>query len=288
MLTNRIAESILIGMIRLFNSRNQVFKLVPSNKKYKPGTMRRVSRRGFRYELDLSDYQEWLVYFYCKSDSSDYLLHYLGKSTIILDVGAKIGQTAFNMIRTQQKKGLNPVVHAFEPYPRTFDKLETNRKLNPEAPLKTYNLGLGTQKGTLHMAQHSPLNSGGFRMTDSVENSVSVAVTSIDDFVVENGISTIDFIKIDVEGFEVQVIEGAKKTLEAFRPVLVFEYSLQNIRNQNGNIEEILTYLTDLNYRVATKEGISALESILALDYQTDLICSPQLQPGTNHPHNFL
>ena len=277
LLTNHVAEKLLIGLIRLFHSANWVYKFVPSNTDYNIGSMRTVKRRGFTYELELSDYQEWLVYFYCKSDSSDYLLDYLENSEIILDIGANIGQTSFNVIGTQQKKGLNPVVYAFEPYPRTFKKLETNKALNTAISVKTYNLGLGREKGMLHMTQHSPLNSGGFRMTNESDNSISVPVVSLDEFVTENQLIRIDFIKIDVEGFEVQVLEGAWETLKTFRPILVFEYSLENISAQKGNIENVLQQLSAMDYDIKTKEGISDQEAILKLDYQTDLICSPRL-----------
>lgn len=275
-LTNKAAENLLIVIILLFRSRNWVFRFVPSNTHYKSESIRTVKRRGVWYSLDLSDYQEWLVYFYCKSDSSDYILNYLDKSEVIFDVGANIGQTSLNIINSQKSKKLNPIVYAFEPYPKTFNKLKTNIALNKSNDIKAFNLGLSTQKGMLHMMQHSPSNSGGFRMTDDLANSISVPVISIDEFISENHISKIDFIKIDVEGFEVQVIQGAKKTLETYKPWLIFEYSLENIKAQNGNIKNTLNWLLEINYHVSTKEGISNIDAILQLDYQTDLICSPK------------
>lgn len=274
-LTNQIAENLLIGIILLFNSQQWIFKIVPPNNLYKHGTIRKVKRKGIHYQLDISDYQEWLVYFYCKSDSSDYVLKYLGKSQIIFDIGANIGQTAFNMSLTQQKKGLNPLVYAFEPYPRTFHKLEANKILNPNIFMNTYNLALGEQKGILHMTQHSPRNSGGYRMTDNSKEGISVPVTTLDQFVQKQNISQVDFIKIDVEGFEVQVLNGAKLTLEKFKPILVFEYSMENILAQGGEIEQLLDQLIQMNYAISTKEGISDMKTILSLNYQTDLICLP-------------
>lgn len=275
LLTNRVGEKLLIGIILLFNSQNWVFKFVPFNIYYKSGSIRRVKRRGIWYELDLSDYQEWLVYFYCKSDSSDHLLNYLERSEIIFDIGANIGQTSFNMISTQKVKKLNPTIYSFEPYPKTFNKLKTNIALNKNKNIKAYNLGLGTEKGTLHMMQHSPTNSGGFRMTEDPANGISVPVISLDEFVSENHLSKVDFIKIDVEGFEVQVIQGAIKTIETFRPILVFEYSLANIKAQGGDIESTLNKLSEMKYQIKTKEGLTNREAILNLDYQTDLICFP-------------
>ncbi|AEA42721.1 FkbM family methyltransferase [Fluviicola taffensis] len=276
LLKNKIAENLLIGIILLSNARNWVFKLVPSNNHYKPGTIRTVKRKGIWYQLDLSDYQEWLVYFYCKSDSSDYVLNYLQKSEAIFDIGANIGQTAFNMFTMQKAKKLKPIIYAFEPYPRTFSKLESNIILNKNNGIKAYNLGLSFKKGTLNMVQHSPSNSGGFRMTSNYsKDTISVPVTSLDDFIFEYQISFVDFIKIDVEGFELQVLKGAEETIKRFRPILIFEYSVQNIQVQGGDIEESLEKLKSLNYKISTKEGLSDLKSILSLDYQTDLICIP-------------
>lgn len=273
--TNRFAEILLLVLIRLAGSRPWIFKFVPPNKYYKPGSHRKARRKGISYQLDISDYQEWLVYFHCKTDSSNYLMNYLEKSEVIFDIGANIGQTAFNMSKTQQAKGLNPVVYAFEPYPKTFQKLEDNIRKNTELAIKAFNLGLGSQKGSLHMMQHHALNSGGFRMTSDTSNSIVVPVISLDEFVSENGIRAIDFIKIDVEGFELEVLKGAQETIRRFRPVIVFEYSVENILAQQGNIPEALDELINNNYKISTKEGVSDLKAILELEIQTDLICLP-------------
>lgn len=275
LLTNQIAENLLIGIILIFNSQQWVFKVVPPNNLYKPGTIRKVKRKGIHYKLDISDYQEWLIYFYCKADSSDYLLNHLGKSKIIFDIGANVGQTALNMMKTQESKGLTPFIYAFEPYPKTFYKLVSNIELNKTKQIHYFNLGLGSEKATLHMVQHSPTNSGGFRMSDNPKDSISVSVISLDEFIIEQKITSVDFIKIDVEGFETQVLTGAVKTIKKFRPIIVFEYSLENIQNQNGDISSTLNFLTELNYHIETKESITNKEAILKLRYQTDLICKP-------------
>ena len=172
-------------------------------------------------------------------------------------------------------KGLNAVVYAFEPYPRTFEKLKTNISLNKNTAVRAYNMGLGEEKGTLYMMQHSPSNSGGFRMTEDKQNSIEVGVTTFDEFISEQGIPAVDFIKIDVEGFEVQVLKGALQSIKKFRPVVIFEYSLENIGAQGGDIQGILKELQNMNYKIKSKEGIEDLNAILKLPVQTDLICIP-------------
>lgn len=276
-LTNRFAESILLILIRLVASNKRFFKFVPVHEDYPKGSIRKVKRKGIWYELDISDYQEWLIYFHCKSDSSDSILDYLGKSEIIFDIGANIGQTAFNMFLKQSEIGLKPVVYAFEPFPGTYRKFETNKDLNKQITgVHAFNLGLSNQNGILHMSGYNSSNSGAFRMTSDTENSISVRVTSLDAFVSEHPVIRIDFIKIDVEGYELHVLEGSWKSIEKFRPVLVFEYSVKNMEAQGKNVAETLNNLLNLNYQISTKEGLSDLDSILQLDFQTDLVCIPK------------
>lgn len=275
-LTNRFMEHILLVLIQLVASNKRFFKFVPIHNDYPQGSIRKGKRKGIHYELDISDYQQWLIYFHCKSDSSDHVLDFLGKSEIIFDIGANIGQTAFNMFLKQTKKGLNPIVYAFEPFPGTFEKFRTNLALNPEInQIHALNLGLSNQEGVLNMG-HNGANSGAFRMTTDTQNSISVPVTSLDEFVSENQITRIDFIKIDVEGYELHVLEGAIKSIGKFKPILIFEYSLENMAAQGKKIAETLDNLLKLNYQISTKEGLTDLNEILQLDFQTDLVCIPK------------
>ncbi|WP_430406170.1 FkbM family methyltransferase [Fluviicola sp.] len=273
--TNQVSEKILILIILFFNSRNWVYKVVPTNNSYKKGSIRNVTRKGISYQLDISDYQEWLIYFYCNSDSSEYVLDYLNKSEVIFDIGANIGQTALSMFKAQKKKALNPSIYAFEPYPSTFEKLETNIELNKQLEIKAYNLGLSQEKGSLYMIKPTLGNSGGCRITTDQNKGIPVSVISVDEFVLEKKIPKVDFIKIDVEGFELQVLKGAELTIKRFKPILVFEYSIKNIEAQQGNIDIAINQLISMNYEISTKEGLSNLDEILTLDYQTDLICIP-------------
>lgn len=270
-----IYERILILLIRMVRSKSWIYKFVPTNTSYPKNTIRKVKRNTIRYELDISDYQEWLIYFYCKSDSSEHVLSYLQQAKIIFDIGANIGQTSLNMDLVQKKKGITPSIYSFEPFPDTFSKLENNIRLNGLNTIQIYQAALGNEKKVLHMMKHSPNNSGGFRMTDSFENGIEVPVTTLDDFCTENNIVQCDLIKIDVEGFEIQVLEGALKTIQQYKPILIFEYSIENMQAQNKHPENMLRELIQLGYTIRSKEGISALNELLVLNMQTDLICIP-------------
>ena len=70
-------------------------KVVPGNNLYAPGSMRKCRRNGITFNLDVSDYQEWLIYFGIDDDSSSEIAKYLKSGDTMIDVGGNIGQTAF-------------------------------------------------------------------------------------------------------------------------------------------------------------------------------------------------
>lgn len=272
-----IKEFIGLFFTRIFPNSRKIFKFVPSHKSFSSGTTREVTRNGIKYKLDISDYQQWLIYFNCKSDSSDHVLNYLGDATTILDVGANIGQTALKMFQSQDRKGLMPNVYAFEPFPDTFEKLTNNISLNQlESRIHCINKGLGAQSGNLPMLKHNEANSGGYRIVNEANTAtISVGVTTLDQFVLENKIKKVDFIKIDVEGFEFEVLKGMQTVLETHKPIVIFEYDTQNLADLNINPQEIFIYLQNLNYTFKDVNGFINFGEIANYTGHTDIVCYP-------------
>src|SRR5690606_23758547 len=92
--TNRASEKLFLVLQKIPGLHLFTFKLIPSNHLYASGSIRKVERNGIKYTLDISDYQEWLIYFNSNTDSSKSVIDYLNKENVILDVGANIGQTS--------------------------------------------------------------------------------------------------------------------------------------------------------------------------------------------------
>lgn len=139
----------------------------------------------------------------------------------VLDVGANIGCTALLLSQLSQS------VHAFEPSPTTFAFLRQNLLANGVGNVTAHNLGLGLEDGGAELT-YSPSNrSGGFvsgrtrASGDHVRERISLR--RLDTAVRELGLRSVDFIKIDVEGFEGQVLKGGADTLFRHRPLVVLE-----------------------------------------------------------------
>lgn len=139
----------------------------------------------------------------------------------VLDVGANVGCTAilFGQIADE--------VVAFEPLPSTFAFLEANVRRSGLRNVRTVNCGLGGEVGRERLLFSPENRSGAVVISDSDLHPVGavqeIEVRRLDDEVGRLGVDRIDFIKLDVEGFERSVLQGASDTLARHRPVVQLE-----------------------------------------------------------------
>jgi FkbM family methyltransferase len=180
--------------------------------------------------IETSDGLRWIA---CKSPPPyDYELAYNGHeldvikkftSTIIksdsvcMDVGAHAGAWA---IRLAQKA---KTVLAIEPVPRSMKQLMYNTKVNGLKNLRFFEFALSNRTGKAKIAmlqsygQYSLSNLGNQTLKDEIEVDVKT-LDSMGPF-----IDRLDFIKIDIEGHEIEMLEGGMKVLKEFKPVMFIE-----------------------------------------------------------------
>ena len=169
----------------------------------------------------------------------------VSENDTILDVGANIGCSAILFGE------LSKQVYAFEPSPTTFAFLEKNIKNSGLHNISLNNVGLGDKAGSFTLT-FSPANrSGGFvsdRTRANADHTVeNIQVTTMDDFVSKLGIACVNFIKIDVEGYEGHVLRGASETLGAFKPTVVLELNHWCLNAfQRTSIPDFFDYLRSI------------------------------------------
>lgn len=137
-------------------------------------------------------------------------------SDIVIDAGAYRGDTALYFAPKVGKQGM---VYAFEPDVKNYVWLKNNIQLNGLTNIKAIKAGVGL-KNTV--AQQVGIGSG--VNLESRENFnkkvIEVKVYSIDSFILENKINRVDFIKMDVEGWELDALRGAEGCLKNYKPKL--------------------------------------------------------------------
>jgi FkbM family methyltransferase len=145
---------------------------------------------------------------------------------VFLDVGANQGELTLIAAR-QARRGR---VIAFEPVPRWFAMLEENVRRNGWSHVTVVNRALSDREAEVEMytSEEGRTNEGLSSLRSTGDRNVPVATVStlpLDAFVEREGLSRVDLIKIDVEGAERAVIDGASRTLERFRPNLILEWN---------------------------------------------------------------
>ena len=167
----------------------------------------------------------------------------------VLDVGANEGvYTVF----AAKRLGSGGTVWAFEPSQREVSRLRRNLDLN-NLSTRIFPLALADHAGQAKMNVagygHEGLNTlGEFVHEIQGGGKEVVQMNRLDDVLSENALSRLDVIKIDVEGAELRVIQGAIATLSRYRPLVLFEASDNTLRQQGASREELLDFLRRQDY----------------------------------------
>lgn len=190
------------------------------------------------------------------------LLHKLESldSAVALDIGANIGNHSIYLSEIFNK------VYSFEPNPKIFDILKINSSNTNIIPL---NFGLSDVNNRLDFVIQ-PGNAGGSRIVRNLTsnfpfNSICIDVRRLDDVSELDGLA-IRFIKIDVEGHELEALMGAEKTIMKNKPIIAFEQGAEEIVNGSS---PVINYLKSFNYSFFTIEnrfyfGNSILSKLVA------------------------
>ncbi len=199
---------------------------------------------------------------------------------LFLDIGSNIGLMS---LVASQAVGESGQVIAFEPQPDTFAVLKKNVDLNRCANVITVNEAIGAAAGqaTIYSNLQRTASASLIPLDDEITTVQQTNIESLSDFVSSHHVKSIRMMKIDVEGWELEVLKGAEKILaQADAPALCVEYSHLHA-NQGGCLEDIYRLIRRVNnyqvFRLAKgKEFPSRLVPIIGesdLPYHDNLFC---------------
>jgi FkbM family methyltransferase len=156
---------------------------------------------------------------------------------LVVEAGANIGAHTVELARIIARKG---ELHAFEPQRLVFQNLCANLAINQIENAFAYQMALGERSGTILVPPMNPntvFNNGGVSLRNA-DGGESVPLAMLDML----QLPACHFLKIDVEGMEVEVIQGAVNTIERYRPTMFVE----NDRPERSR--ELLSLISELNY----------------------------------------
>jgi FkbM family methyltransferase len=232
---------------------------------------------GFQMELDLEDKIERRIYYTGMYEHvlDTILRHALPQCRAFVDIGANCGYVSLLAAAMLAERG---AVYAFEPFPATFRRLKRNLELNPGLRNVTpYQVALGNTSGTctLH-ARPGNLGSTSMAALSESADGVDVRCDRLDDLARNLDLQTA-FVKIDVEGAELMVLEGMTALLakHACTSILVEMHPTQ-IRELGGRPEDVPKLLERHGYRLLTSSG----DALVDFEYRDFF--------GSDQGHRFI
>ena len=184
----------------------------------------------------------------------------LRPGAVAIDVGANIGAHSLPLAAAVGPSGtviaVEPTRYAFE---RLADQISLNKDLAPQ--IRTHQAMLMSSGGAALAAalpSSWPLaasETGHEHHLGVSKPTTGAVVTTLDDIVAEHRLSAIDLIKLDVDGYEIEVLQGASKVLNEYSPCIIFEYSPYTLVEKGYSPEELPGILTRAGYRFANLAG---------------------------------
>ena len=177
------------------------------------------------------------------------ILEFINEGDVIFDIGANIG--CFS-VPFAKKVGSNGKVYAFEPQKFIFNLLKKNAVCNELNNLQIFNNAIGDANTILELNDFDYSQSGNFggiTLTENYDNSVCAKIkgtkkNKIKTLTLNNflNLKKCNFLKIDVELMELNVLKGAKEFIKKFRPIIWVE-------NHLGYPNYLNKYLLKINYK---------------------------------------
>lgn len=273
---NQPMEKLLIGLYSNNAQNSVVFKLLPNNYQYPENSIREVEIHGYTFQLDIHNWNDWEVYFKTHGRETDQVFALCKPGDVVLDVGSNIG---FYLLNFSMRVMPGGHVFGFEPHPITYQKLLTNLSANVNKNITISHVALGDTTGFVepYVVRESNLGMNRVKVT-SEQNANRVPLTTLDLFVTEKGLSKVDLIKIDVEGFEENVLRGALQTIRTYRPTMHIEVDGENLIAQASSPQAIVDLLSDGGYILINASAQRELRSEdLHSDCHFNLICRPSV-----------
>ncbi|MEP6616165.1 MAG: FkbM family methyltransferase [Ginsengibacter sp.] len=171
----------------------------------------------------------------------------IGQDSVVIDIGTNIGY--YTLIAAQ--KARNGKVYSFEPVAVNFQALQQNLKLNNITNVIAYQAGISNARSVAKYFVSSPDNRGmsGMRPAPNFSGLVeSIETMTLDEFSRDQNLKKIDFIKLDIEGNELNALHGMLEVLKKFKPVLFIELLGEHLAGYGAEVKDVYHFLKENGY----------------------------------------
>lgn len=238
----------LIELLRPWSFRGKVRLLQPWVPRH---GVREALVHGARMQLDLEDFIQRMVYLGCYERWETRVVRtHLRPGMTFVDVGANVGY--FTVLAARQV-GPSGHVFAVEPSPYAADLLRETLARNGLHHVRLSRCGLGAREDHLKLSIPARGNHTPTLLTSDGDDGIVVPVRRLDDCLAEWSCNHVDLLKLDVEGFESHVLDGANESLARHRiRRILCEFNQTWLRRAGSSSADLHRRLLGLGFRDVT------------------------------------
>ncbi|WP_287636472.1 MULTISPECIES: FkbM family methyltransferase [unclassified Microcystis] len=165
----------------------------------------------------------------------------------VIDVGANVGVYTFS---AAQRVGETGKVIAIEPFKACVNCLQETSRINQLPWVKIYEAAASDHCGSAKLSLHNASELNEVISDNSpnydLANTVTIQCLTLDSLIETENLTRVDWLKIDAEGHEIKVLQGAERLLTEFKPNIIYE----NIAGAHGSNGAIMEYIQAKGYQV--------------------------------------
>jgi len=227
-----------------------------------------AQRGGATFELDLTQGIDFAIYLgdVFERSTKKALRNLVVEGGVVLDIGANIGAHTLHLAKLVGPSGR---VMAFEPTDFAFRKLQRNIELNPSLAgrIGTYNCFLAAKDGNAlpdkiysswPLVPEAEVHAKHLGRAMSTRNA---SARSLDSVLAEADNPVVHLVKLDVDGFECEILRGAVKLLRDHKPAFVMELAPYVLDERGASLSELIYILTSTGYRLYDERTQAPLSS---------------------------
>lgn len=213
-----------------------------------------VKRKGIQFELDLKEGIDFAIYLGIYEYTTIQAFQKLIKSgDTVLDIGANIGAHTLHLAKEVGEQGK---VYAFEPTRYAITKLKRNLELNSELARSVTAEQIMLSDNDAAAPKSAIYSSWPLEKTEdahpehlgNLKSTEGCTALTLDTYLKEKQITNIQFIKMDVDGFEYKVLKGATNTLQHYKPTILMELAPYVLEEQGSTLMELVELMKAYNY----------------------------------------
>ena len=211
-----------------------------------------ITRNGLKYEIDFKEGVDLGIFCGIKNEKNLYKIsNYIdtNKKKVLVDIGANIGSITLPLAQLFHSSTIVSV----EPTKYAYSKLKKNLNLNPNIKkrVKLHNIFISNKKKKINYVHSSwkfssklnkhKIHRGILKETSNKTQSLSELLKRLK--------KKIDFIKIDVDGYEMEVLKSGQKIIKKYKPLIYFEFAPYLYKEFGYTSKNLIDFITnDLNY----------------------------------------